>query len=415
MHKTIAVLATLDTKGQESGYLREQIELLGDSALLIDMGVIGEPETRADISRREVAAAGGTPLEDLLKNPIRQQAAPVMVDGAIRIINGLIHEGKIHAILCLGGTQGTTNGSRVLQALPYGFPKIMVSTMASGDTAPFVGIKDITMMFSVSDILGLNSFTRRILANAAGAACGMARIEQPVTSEKKDRPLIGMTNLGVLTKGTMIALDLFRKAGYEVIVFHAIGSGGRAMEQMMKEGIIGAVFDYALGEISDELFHGLRASGPERLTVAGKLGIPQVICPGGTEHLGLIVPPNEVPEQYRGHKYTFHTPIILAPRLKGDEMVRVAKEITARLAATKNRAYFILPTKGVSRYSAPGMVLEDPESDAAFFNEIRSSLPENIQLIERETHAEDPAFVGEAVELLISLIEVKRRKKGKRP
>jgi uncharacterized protein (UPF0261 family) len=178
------------------------------------------------------------------------------------------------------------------------------------------------------------------------------------------------------------------------------------MEQMMKEGIIGAVFDYALGEISDELFDGLRASGPERLTVAGKLGIPQVICPGGTEHLGLLVStPNEVPEQYRGHKHTFHTPIILAPRLKGDEMIRVAKEITSRLTSTKTKAYFMMPTKGVSRYSAEGMVLEDPESDEAFFNEIRLSLPDNFELIERETHAEDPAFVKEAVELLISLIE----------
>ena len=405
MNKTIAVLATLDTKGQESNYLREQIEKLGESALLIDMGVIGKAETRTDINRRELAAAGGTPLEELLKNPIRRDAAPVMVDGAIRIITGLIDEGRIHAIICLGGTQGTTNGGRVLQALPYGFPKIMVSTMASGDTSPFVGIKDITMMFSVSDILGLNTFTCRILANAAGAACGMAQIDQPISSEKKDRPLIGMTNLGVLTEGAMIALDLFKQAGYEVIVFHAIGSGGAAMEQMMKEGIIGAVFDYALGEISDELFDGLRASGPERLTVAGKLGLPQVISPGGTEHLGLIVPPNEVPEKYSTHKYTFHTPIILAPRLKSDEMVRVAKEIITRLTDTKIKAYFIVPTKGVSRYSAEGMVLEDQESDEAFFNVIRSSLPDNFELIERETHAEDPAFVREAVDLLISLIE----------
>ena len=407
MKKTVAVLATLDTKGHESNYIREQIQRLGNSALLIDMGVIGEPGTSADIQRAEIATAGGTSLEVLLENPVRQVAAPVMVAGAVSIVNRLIQEGKIQAIICLGGTQGTTSGGQVLQTLPYGFPKIMVSTMASGDTSPFVGVKDVTMMFSVGDILGLNSFTRRILANAAGAASGMAEIYEPISTGKNDRPLIGMTNLGVLTEGAMVALDLFNAAGYEVIVFHAIGSGGEAMEQMMKEGIIGAVFDYALGEISDELFAGLRASGPERLTVAGQLGIPQVICPGGTEHLGLLVPPNEVPEQYRSHKYTFHTPIILAPRLKGDEMVRVAKEITSRLSHTKDRAFFIMPTKGVSRYSAEGMELEESESDEAFFNEIRSSLPANFELIERPTHAEDPAFVKEAVELLISLIENK--------
>jgi uncharacterized protein (UPF0261 family) len=179
------------------------------------------------------------------------------------------------------------------------------------------------------------------------------------------------------------------------------------MEQMMKEGIIGAVFDYALGEIADELFEGLRAGGPERLTVAGSLGLPQVICPGGAEHLGLIVPPNEVPKPYSQHKHTFHNPTIFAPRLMGDEMVRVAREITTRLASTTDKAYFLLPTKGVSRYSAPGMVLEDAESDTAFFEEIRSSLPSNVELIERETHAEDPGFVKEAVELLISLIEAR--------
>jgi uncharacterized protein (UPF0261 family) len=401
------VLATLDTKGQECNYIREQIEKLGGSVLLIDMGVIGEPGTSADIHRGELAAAGGMPLEEILKSPTRQDASPVMVAGAIQIVGKLVEAGEIHAIICLGGTQGTSNGSLVLQALPYGFPKIMVSTMASGDTSAFVGIKDITMMFSVSDILGLNTFTCGILANAAGAAYGMAQIEQPIRSTERDRPLIGMTNLGVLTDGAMVALDLFKQAGYEVIVFHAVGSGGRAMEQMMKEGIIGAVFDYALGEIADELFDGLRAGDPERLTVAGKLGLPQVICPGGAEHLGLIVStPNEVPEQYSQYKYTFHNPIVFVPRLTGHEMVRVAKEITSRLASTEGKAYFIMPTKGVSRYSADGMVLEDPESDEAFFQEIRSTLPANVELVERETHAEDPAFVKEAVELLISLIEV---------
>lgn len=406
MKKTIAILATMDTKGQESNYLRERIEDLGGTALLIDMGVVDEPGTKVDISRSEVAAAGGSSLEEMLNNPTRQEASPVMIKGATQIIGTQIERGEIHAILCLGGSQGTSNCTQVLQALPYGFPKIMVSTMASGDTSPFVGIKDVTMMFSVSDILGLNTFTCRILANAAGAAYGMAQIDQSVRSQKKDKPLIGMTNLGVLTEGAMVALDLFKKAGYEVIVFHAVGSGGLAMEQMMKDGIVGAVFDYGLGEIPDEIYDAFRAAGPERLTVAGKLGLPQVICPGGAEHLGIIVStPNEVPEAYSEYKYVFHNPIVFVPRLKADEMVCVAREITSRLSHTKDKAYFVLPTRGVSRYSAEGGILEDPVSDEAFFNEIRSTLPKNIELIERETHAEDPEFVEEAVNLLISLIE----------
>ena len=230
----------------------------------------------------------------------------------------------------------------------------MVSTVASGDTSSFVGIKDITMMFSVSDLLGLNPFTERILANAAGAAYGMSLQGGEIETGGSDKPLIAMTNLGVLTEGANIALQEFRRAGYDVVVFHAVGSGGRAMEQLMKDGVVGAVFDYALGEISDELFDGLRAGGLERLMVAGSLGLPQVICPGGTEHLGLFVEPDTVPEAWRDHKYVFHSPVILAPRLNAEEMVRVAEEICARLFSTEGNAAVMLPLQGVSRYSVPG-------------------------------------------------------------
>ena len=311
----------------------------------------------------------------------------------------------MHAVLGLGGTQGTSSCCDVMQALPYGFPKIMVSTVASGDTSNFVGIKDITMMFSVSDILKLNPFTRKILANAAAAACGMADTETVFEMQKGDKPLIGMSNLGVLTKGTIEALKFFEEAGYEVIVFHAVGSGGRAMEQMMKEGIIGAVFDYAMGEIADDVWSVLRAGGPERLTIAGKLGLPQVLCPGGAEHLGILVPPNHVPDEYKNHKYVFHSPVVFVPRLNSEEIIRVAKSICDRLQHTKNKAYFMIPKLGVGTYSTPGAILEDKESDEAFFSYLKENLPGNIEVIERETYAEDPVFVKEAVERLISLIQ----------
>ena len=405
MGKTVAVLATLDTKGQESNYVREQIEALGGTALLIDMGVVGAPGVEPDVGREEVAAAGGTPLSELLENPTRQTAAPVMIGGAIRILQDMLGAERIHAVVGLGGTQGTSNCTKVMQALPYGFPKLMVSTVASGDTSAFVDIKDITMMFSVSDILGLNPLTRKILANAAGAAYGMALSEVALETQRGDKPIVGMTNLGVLTDGAIKAIEYFHEAGYEVIVFHAVGSGGRAMEQMMKDGIIGAVFDYALGEISDEVHQGLRAGGAERLTVAGKLGIPQVICPGGTEHIGLITEPDTVPARYVEHKYVFHNPIIFAPRLNADEMVAVAKEVTKRLAHTEGKAVLMLPKLGTSRYAIEGEPLHDPEGDRAFFQELKAGVPPNIEVVERDTHAEDPAFVKEAVERLISLIE----------
>ncbi|MEM6378346.1 MAG: Tm-1-like ATP-binding domain-containing protein [Bacteroidota bacterium] len=408
MKKTIALLVTLDTKDQEAGFLKSEIEARGDEALLLDIGVVGTPGIKADISRAEVVAAGGGNLEALLSdNPTREKSNPFVVNGCIKLLNQRITENKLHAVLGLGGTQGTSTCCDIMQALPYGFPKIMVSTMASGDTSSFIGIKDITMMFSVSDILKLNPFTRKILANAAAAACGMAEVETKFAMEKADKPVIGMSNLGVLTSGAMEAIKHIEAAGYEVIVFHAVGSGGQAMEQMMKEGIIGAVFDYAMGEIADDVWDVLRAGGPERLTVAGKLGIPQVLCPGGAEHLGILVPPNEVPDKYKEHQYVFHSPVIFVPRLNAEEIEQVAEDICQRLRHTKDKAYFMIPQKGVGRYSIPGGVLEDKVSDAAFFARLKAGLPDNFIVVERDTHAEDPAFVKEAVDLLISLIEEK--------
>ena len=406
MTKTVAVLATLDTKGPEAAYVRERIVALGGQALLIDMGVVGEPGTRPDVPREAVAAAGGTPLKELLAAPTRQKASPVMVAGATAILTDLVARGRVHAVLGFGGTQGTPNCTAVMRALPYGFPKVMLSTVASGDTSSFVGIKDVTMMFSVSDILGLNPLSRTILANAAGAALGMAEQEVPLEPSGDGRPVIGMTNLGVLTEGSTRALQLFAEKGYEVIVFHAVGSGGRAMEQMMKDGLIGAVFDYALGEIADDVFGGLRAGGAERLTVAGELGLPQVLCPGGAEHIGLLVdPPNSVPGRYRDHRYVFHNPVVFAPRLRAAELEEVAREIGKRLAHTRSRAVMLLPQRGVSRYSAAEGPLFDPEGDRAFLEALKKSLPTAVEVVEVDANAEDESFVRVAVERLVAMIE----------
>lgn len=405
MQKSIAVLATLDTKGQEAQFLADQIEEMGGVPLLVDIGVVGKAAVEAGLSRSDVAAAGGTPLAELLKNPTRQAASPVMIAGAARLLLTKIAAGEVHGVVGLGGTQGTSNACAVMRALPYGFPKVMVSTCASGDTSAFVDIKDITMMFSVGDILGLNPVTRKILSNAAGATYGMACSKVSLDMVGGGKPVIGITNLGVITDGAMLAIQYFQDAGYEVIVFHAIGAGGRAMEQMMKEGLIGAVFDYGLGEIPDEMYDGLRAGGEERLTVAGSLGLPQVICPGGLEHIGLLTEPNTIPEKYKGHKVAFHNPIILAIRLDPDEMAAVGTEVAKRLSHTRDKACFMMPMKGTSRYGVEGAELHDPAGDAAFLAAVKAGLPGNIEVIERDAHAEDPAFVKECVDRLIGLIE----------
>jgi uncharacterized protein (UPF0261 family) len=407
MAKTIALLVTLDTKAQEAGFLKARIEDRGHQTMLIDIGVVGEAGIEPSVSRAAVISAGGGSLPELLKSPTRENTNPFVVKGCLQILEKAIKAGQVHAVVGLGGTQGTSTCCDIMKELPYGFPKIMISTVASGDTSSFIGIKDITMMFSVSDILGLNPFMRKILANAAGAACGMAEEETKFVMEEGEKPLIGMSNLGVLTNGTMEAVRYFESKGYEVIVFHAVGSGGKAMEQMMKEGIIKAVFDYAMGEIADDVWAVLRAGGPERLTVAGKLGIPQVLCPGGAEHLGIFVEPNTIPEKWLDHQYVFHSPVIYVPRLNAEEIQRVAADICKRLEHTKNKAYFLIPKGGVGRYSKVGGVLYDPVSDAAFFNYLKTHLPANIEVIEKDQYVEDPAFVHDAADLLIGLIEEK--------
>ena len=405
MSKTIAILATLDTKGAECTYLRDAINRMGGKAMLIDIGVVGDADVPADISNADVAAKGGTELSILRDKPSRETASEVMVRGATDTMLGLIADGKVDGIISLGGTQGTNNCCQVMQALPYGFPKVMLSTMASGDTSGYVGIKDITMMFSVSDILGLNPFFRRILSNAAGAVVGMADAAIKIEFDAS-RPVVGITNLGVLTQGSMHAIELLAARGYEAIVFHAVGAGGRAMEQLMKEGFITAVFDYALGDITDALFGGIRAADENRLTVAGKLGIPQVVVPGGVDHIGIMLDtPNTVPDEYKDRAHSFHNPVIFVPRTTGAELVRMMEEIRDRLQDAKTNTVFILPTKGLSSYSVAGGDLYDLESDMVFHQAVRDLIPDFIPLIEIEAGAEDLAFVERCIDELVNLIE----------
>jgi len=398
---TIVVLATLDTKGHEAQYLRELIEKLGDKALIVDVGVVGMPAAEADITRQVVAEAGGMPLEKLLENPTREVAAPLMAEGATKIITELVDQGKVQGIVSMGGTQGTTLATKVMRELPYGFPKVMVSTMASGNVAPWVDIKDITMMFSVTDILGLNPVMRTILANAAGAVTGMAQATVPMESTEK--PLVGVTTVGITTIGAMKAIEVLEAAGYETIVFHAVGTGGRAMEQLMKEGVIGAVLDYSTIEVSNEMFHALLAGGDERLTIAGKLGLPQVLAPGAIEVL-VYNEPETVPPPFNTRTLIPHSPKITDVRLNGEEMRRVGEEVAKRLLHTSGEAVFIIPTGGYDSYAVAGQGFHDPAADQAFVDALKANLPPNIKVIERDTHIEDPQFATEAAQLLIELI-----------
>jgi uncharacterized protein (UPF0261 family) len=402
--KTIVVLATLDTKGREAQYLREQIEKYSDKALVVDTGVTGTPGAHPDVTREDVAEAGGMPLARILEQPSRDVAAPVMAEGATKIITRLADEGKVHGIVAMGGTQGTTLSTHVMRALPYGFPKVMVSTMASGNVAPWVDIRDITMMFSVTDIMGLNPVMRKILANAAGAVCGMAGVE--VKLERSEKPLVAITTVGITTLGAMKAAEVIEAAVFETIIFHAIGPGGRAMEQMMKEGLIGAVLDYSTIEVSNEMFHALLAGGPDRLTTAGKLSLPQVLCPGAIEVL-VYNEPETVPPPFNTRTLIRHSPQITDVRLNKEEMAKVGKEVARRLQYTKGDAIFLIPTAGYDSYAVKGMGFYDPQADAAFVEALKKDLPKAIRMVERDTYIEDPAFAVEAAQMLIGLIRAK--------
>jgi len=404
--KTIVVLATLDTKGVEAQYVKEQIEKLGAKTLIVDVGVVGEPAIKADVSREAVAEAGGTPLAKLLEDPDREVAAPIMAQGATNIITRLAEEGAVHGIMSMGGTQGTTLATSVMRALPYGFPKVMVSTMASSNVAPWVDIKDITMMFSVTDILGLNPVIRTILANAAGATVGMARATVPMESTEK--PLVAVTTVGITTLGAMKAIEVLEAAGYETIVFHAVGTGGRAMEQLMEEGIIGAVLDYSTIEVSNEMFDALLAGGEKRLTTAGDLGLPQVLSCGAIEVL-VFNEPETVPPPFDTRTLIRHSPMITDVRLNGEEMARVGEEVAKRLQHTTGEAIFIIPTAGYDSYAVAGEGFHDPAADQAFVDALKANLPANIKVIERDTHIDDPEFATEAARLLIELMERKKQ------
>jgi len=409
MSKRVAILATLDTKGAEVDYLRSEIKRIGGETMVIDFGVVGAAATKADIDAAAVAKAGGGALDEIRKNPNRADASAVMVRGATAIIRQAMADDRIHSLISLGGTQGTNNAARVMQDLPYGFPKLIVSTLASGNVGPYVGIKDIAMLPSVGDILGLNPLLRRILTNAAGAAHGMALAYRPDAAAAGQKPMVAITNLGVLTQGAMRAIKLFEAKGYETIVFHAVGNGGKAMEQMIREGLLAGVFDYGLGDVADAVHGGLRAADADRLTVAAAHRLPQVVVPGGIDHLGIqLDAPNTVPEKYRTHLYGYHNPMILVPRPKRDETRAIVADIAKRLAGAGDETVLMMPLRGVSSYSAKGGALYDEKADAELLDAIREMLPPAIKRIEVDASAEDEAFVAAAVTQLTGMIAQRR-------
>ena len=398
MGKTVGIVGTLDTKGMEFQFIKEQIEANGTATCVVNTGILGDPHFAPDVSAGEVAEAGGTSLQALQDGGDRGVAVAAMAEGAANIIAELQRAGKIDGVISLGGSAGTTIGTTAMRAVPVGVPKIMVSTLASGDTSPYVDTKDISMMYSVVDIAGINSLSRQILANAAGAIVGMVNAEVPTA---EDKPLIGATMFGVTTPCVTKARELLEEAGYEVLVFHATGAGGRAMEDLVKGGFIVGVLDVTTTELADELVGGVLSAGPDRLEAAGELGVPQVVAPGALDMVNFG-PPDTVPEQFNDRTFYQHNPTVTLMRTTVEENAELGKIMGQKLSQAKGPTTVIIPKQGVSAIDQEGQPFYSAEAEAAWIENLKANLGDNVALIEMDNHINDDAFATKLVETLLA-------------
>lgn len=415
----VALVGTLDTKGVEYGWLRDRLNAAGVETVLIDAGTYGAPRVRPDIERGEVARAAGADVGALRADGDRGAAVTVMARGAAEIVRRLHAADGLHGLLALGGSGGTSIATRAMRELPLGVPKLMVSSMASGDVAPYVGASDIAMMYSIVDIAGINRVSAPILANAADAMAGMARgyaaasrPERSVDLASGAKPLVAATMAGVTTPGVDAARERLVELGYEVLVFHAVGSGGRSMEALAGQGLLAGVLDLTLCEIADDLLDGKLSAGPDRLRAAGHRGVPQVVAPGALDMV-KFGPLDSLPEHLRDRRVLVHNPSITVIRTSAAECAGLGRHVAARLREAKGPTALHLPLKGLSTLGAPGGPYHDPEADAALFDALREGLSGSpVDVTSMETDFNDPEFGRAAAERLHALVPGPERAGG---
>ncbi|HET7841990.1 MAG TPA: Tm-1-like ATP-binding domain-containing protein [Terriglobia bacterium] len=399
--KTVAIIGTLDTKGEEFVFLRNAVESAGCATVLIDCGVLEPPSFRPDISREQVAGAGGHDIAALVAAHDRGASIAAMASGAAVLARNLFEQGKIDGLISLGGSAGTTIGTAAMRALPAGFPKLMVSTLASGDTRPFVGAKDIAMLYPIVDIAGLNRISRQVLANAAAAVAGM--VNQPAMASRQSKPLLAATMFGVTTPCVTAARKVLEESGYEVLVFHATGTGGQAMESLIEDGYIAGVLDITTTELADELAGGVMSAGAHRLEAAGLRGIPQVVCPGAIDMVNFG-PLDSVPEKYRQRELYVHNPNVTLMRTTPEECAELGRITAEKLNRARGPVAFLMPLRGVSAIDAAGQPFASPEADARFLDVLKENLGPRVRLMEIEAHINDPAFAQCAARTLLDMM-----------
>lgn len=396
--KTVALIGTFDTKGEEFCFLRDQIEIAGLRTLMIDVGVLDGPAFAVDISQAEVAAAAKQDLAALRAERDRGRSVTVMALGAKVILQRLFSQGAMHGVVSLGGSAGTSIATAAMRELPYGFPKLMVSTLASGDTKPYVGTKDICMMPSVLDISGLNRVSRRILSNAAGAICGMVAAEPSGTLDQ--RHAIAATMFGVTTPCVTAARRILEQRGFEVLVFHATGAGGQAMEQLIADGAMRAVLDITTTELADELLGGVMTAGPHRLEAAGSKGIPQLVCPGAIDMVNFG-PAETVPAHFRNRQLYVHNPTVTLMRTTPEECAEIGRITATKLNHAAGPVTVLIPLRGVSALDKSGMPFYSQAALDAYRHALKAVLSPAIRLVELDAHINDESFSLAAVDLLM--------------
>ena len=400
--KKIVLIGRLDSKGEEYAYVRDIIVQGGFEVITVDSGTRGNPHFQPDISREVVSRAAGFEIEDVVDRADESKEIQVMMKGAARTAQILYESGRLDGIMSLGGSRGTAIGTAAMRALPFGIPKVMVSTIASGDMRPYVGTSDITVIHSVTDIAGLNRMTKRLLAYAAGAVMGAVRANPKPEAAKKQ--VIAKSAMGGINRAAFKAQKTLEERGFEVISFHTVGTGGRAMEETIEQGLVDGVLDLVTHELIDHLYGGCYDAGPERLETAGMKGIPQVVIPGCLDFIAfspVVSVPGTIVKNRKIHR---HTPEVAIVRTNQEEMAATGKALAEKLNKATGPTTVVVPLRGFSPGNREGKALYDPETDQAFIEALKQNLPPSIKVIEVDSHINDESFAEQAVDILCEMM-----------